>query len=278
MTNEEKNQYDDFFANSSFSSSESELSETFLQYCDFMNNIPSKIKNDKNFDSWKYFTEIAQSKALYRKRNDAPLSLAVYWLSQIRSMANIIFATKEIPKLSFTEKDLSNLSHESEDEKELPLIAGKLFEHGIILLYLESLSGMKLDGASFLLNDKVPVIGMTLRYNRIDNYWFTLFHELSHIILHYDQLKSAFFDDLDEEKTSDIEIEADGLAQVSLIPRYKWRSCNLHYDRKPENVYNFANELHIHPAIVAGRYEKENNNYTIFSSIVNKTDTREILL
>ena len=278
MNKEQMNQIDDFFADSTFSSSDTKLSELFLQYCDYMDKLPTATKKDKSFDSWKYFSEIAQSKTLFKKKDDAPIALAVHWLSLVREQANIIALKNEVPKLDFTEENLSELSHESVDVEKLPLIKQILLNHGIILVYQESIPGMKLDGASFLLDEKIPVIGMTLRYSRLDNFWFVLFHELSHIILHYDKLQTPIFDDLDEESEEEIEMEANGLALNSLIPRYKWRTCDLHYNANEINVYSFAKELNIHPAIVAGRYQKEKNKYSIFSNIVNSIKTREILL
>lgn len=278
MNKEQMNYIDDFFADSAFSSSDFSLSELFLKYCDFMDKLPTKLKKDENFDSWKYFSEIAQSKTLFKKKDDAPMALAVHWLSLVREQANIIAIDNEIPALNFTEKDLSELSHESVNVEKLPLIKDILLKHGIILAYQESLPGMKLDGVSFLLDDKIPVIGMTLRYSRLDNFWFVLFHELSHIILHYEKLKTPVLDDLDEESEEDIEMEANSLALSSLIPRPKWRSCNLHYNANEATLNAFAKEINIHPSIVAGRYQKEKNKYSVFADIVNSVNTREILL
>ena len=278
MNKEQMNQLDDFFADSTFSSSEIKLSEIFLQYCDYMDKLPAKIKKDGSFDSWKYFSEIAQSMTLFKKKNDAPIALALHWLSLVREQANIIATDNEIPALNFTEKDLSELSHESVNVEKLPLIKEILLKHGIILVYQEALAGMKLDGASFLLDDKIPVIGMTLRYSRLDNFWFVLFHELSHIILHFDKLQTPVFDDLDEDSEEEIEMEANGLALNSLIPRPKWRSCNLHYNANEAVLISFAKEINIHPSIVAGRFQKEKNKYSVFANIVNSVNTREILL
>ena len=278
MNKEQTNQIDDFFADSTFSSSDMKLSELFLQYCDYMDKLPPATKKDESFDSWKYFSEIEQSKILFKKKKDAPIALAIHWLSLVREQANIIAIKNKIPGLDFTEENLSELSHESVNVEKLPLIKEILLKHGIILVYQESIPGMKLDGASFLLDGKIPVIGMTLRYSRLDNFWFVLFHELSHIILHYDKLQTPIFDDLDEESENEIEMEANGLALNSLIPRYKWRTCDLHYNSNETNVYSFAKELNIHPAIVAGRYQKEKNKYSMFSHIINSVNTREVLL
>ena len=72
-----------------------------------------------------------------------------------------------------------------------------LAQHGIGFEYLPHLPRTHLDGAAIKLDDGRPVIGMTLRYDRIDNFWYTLLHELSHVGLHLDGCgdENAFVDD-----------------------------------------------------------------------------------
>ena len=59
-----------------------------------------------------------------------------------------------------------------------------LASKGIVLVTEEHLSGTYLDGAAMLTDDGRPVIGVTLRYDRLDNFWFVLLHELGHVFLH----------------------------------------------------------------------------------------------
>ena len=72
-----------------------------------------------------------------------------------------------------------------------------LAKHGIGFEYVRHLPRTHLDGAAIRLADGRPVIGMTLRYDRIDNFWFTLMHELAHVSLHLDNggEDTAFVDD-----------------------------------------------------------------------------------
>ena len=73
-----------------------------------------------------------------------------------------------------------------------------LANHGIALVVEKHLKNTYLDGAVLRLGDGRPVIGLTLRYDRIDNFWFTLMHELAHVSRHLeDNGNTAFFDDLD---------------------------------------------------------------------------------
>ena len=62
----------------------------------------------------------------------------------------------------------------------------RLAAHGIALVIERHLPRTHLDGAALCLLDGRPVIGLTLRYDRIDNFWFSLMHELAHVSLHLD--------------------------------------------------------------------------------------------
>ena len=81
----------------------------------------------------------------------------------------------------------------------------QLAEAGITLVVEPHLAGTFLDGAAFLKGSR-PVIGMTLRYDRLDNFWFVLFHELVHVKWHLRRgVMDEVFDDLDIETTDDLE-------------------------------------------------------------------------
>ena len=104
-----------------------------------------------------------------------------------------------------------------------------LAQHGVGLEHVNHLPRTHLDGAALRLPDGKPVIGLTLRYDRIDYFWFTLLHELSHIELHLGDCsgESGFVDDhslrgLESGEGDTTEQEADRLAQHALIPPEIW--------------------------------------------------------
>src|SRR4051812_41405718 len=97
----------------------------------------------------------------------------------------------------------------------------ELLKKGVSVVVLPPLPGTFLDGAAMLTGGGMPVIGLTLRYDRIDSFWFTLLHEVSHIALHYGILKNskeAFVDDMEIRSEDLYEREADDLARNLLIP------------------------------------------------------------
>ena len=96
-----------------------------------------------------------------------------------------------------------------------------LASHGITVVIVDVLPGTFLDGGAMLLDGERPVIGVTLRHDRIDGFWFTLLHELSHIQQHLEVLRSsgeAFLDELDLSSEDELERQADDGAARALIP------------------------------------------------------------
>ena len=137
-----------------------------------------------------------------------------------------------------------------------------LRDHGISLIIEQHLSQTYLDGAAILSQSNRPIIGLTLRYDRIDNFWFSLMHELAHIALHIDREITRFYDDLDINDQGDLrEKEADHLASNALIPAEAWENSLAPVSKSPASAEILAEELGIHRAIVAGRIRKEFNRY-----------------
>ena len=156
------------------------------------------------------------------------------------------------------------------------LVKEYLEKHGIHLVTLSHLRRTYLDGAVLSPTGKNPVIGLTLRYDRIDNFWFCILHELAHLGAHDDDIiKGAIIDDLDLRKYNDEKEDvkeklADKLAQEALIPESFWGKSNINEDRLPDlqQIFDFAESLSIHPAIIAGRIRYETNNYRKYTHIL----------
>lgn len=143
-----------------------------------------------------------------------------------------------------------------------PLQAKELLnKHGIHLVIEEHLPKTYLDGAVCRCSDGNPVVALTLRHDRLDNFWFSLMHEMGHIALHLDGTEEWFIDDLDAISTDPKEDEADHLAQVALIPEDKWNPEEFTTDSSIESA---AGSMNIHPAIIAGRMRHESDNHRLY--------------
>ncbi len=144
-----------------------------------------------------------------------------------------------------------------------------LSEHGISLVIEPHLPKTYLDGAAFFNRNGNPVVGMTVRYDRLDNFWFVLCHELAHINLHLDTTDVFFVDNMDvNDDMEDAEFEADLTARNALVPNKGWSSSRARREKTKDAVIEFANETRIHPALVAGRIRQETGNFRILNDLV----------
>jgi HTH-type transcriptional regulator/antitoxin HigA len=158
-----------------------------------------------------------------------------------------------------------------------PALAKEYLEkHGINLIILEHLSKTYLDGAVIFPSNKNPVIGLTLRYDRLDNFWFCLLHELAHLSKHMETNDSGIIiDDLDLRKYDDskedsLERQADSIAKEALIPSEEWATMEFSSESgtRQTQIIEFAQKLKINPAVLAGRIRFETNNYRRFSNLL----------
>jgi len=162
-----------------------------------------------------------------------------------------------------------------------PLLAKEYLEkQGIHLIILKHLPRTYLDGAAMLLRDGTPVIGLTLRHDRLDNFWFCLLHELGHVAKHLSASDRIIVDDLDlrghdAENEDKIEKEADELAKAGLIPKKIWGKKPFKGKVTPDAVRKLSEALKIHPAIIAGRIRYEQNNYRMLSKLVGLGQVRK---
>ena len=204
------------------------------------------------------------------------------WCMRIMALAQKNTPQKKFDHANFTPDSLREIAKLSFFD-EGPLLAREFLEkHGIHLIIERHLSKTYLDGAALLLDDSTPVVGLTLRYDRIDNFWFCLLHELAHIVLHLGkENQNLFVDDMDVRvtgrgKQNDIEKEADSLATESLIPNEVWSTSPTKLKPTKKNVLELAEHLKIHPACIAGKVRFEQNNFRLLSKLVGSGKIRTL--
>lgn len=158
-----------------------------------------------------------------------------------------------------------------------------LSDHGIIVVVEPHLRRTRLDGAATLRADGTPVIGLTIRHDRLDNFWFTLFHELMHVVRHLkgnsaaDLGYSLYVDDLDvAPDVSPIEADADSEAREALLPTAAWKASAVTFVVAPATVTQLARQVGISDSIVAGRVRYERRNYRLLSSMIGSGKVRSL--
>jgi HTH-type transcriptional regulator/antitoxin HigA len=161
-----------------------------------------------------------------------------------------------------------------------PRLAQKfLGEKGIALVIWPSLPKTRLDGAAMRDSEGAPIIGMTLRFDRLDSFWFTLMHELVHAWKHLTEADVAITDerlDIDRDDDDSKEAEANRLARDILIPRTIWKRSDAYLYPSEKTICAFADMLHISPAIVAGRIRREKTGYGVLNKLVGNKQVRRL--
>ncbi|HUW04664.1 MAG TPA: HigA family addiction module antitoxin [Williamwhitmania sp.] len=250
-----------------------------VKYLEKLNLLANDLKNDidriKEIYNANSLEDIIDAKTaytgLYRKSSKLQVDVnnLTCWAMVCRWMAqNKKAATYNASNLSAVKQriiEIVNKNHNVIDE-----VTQLLYDYGIKFIILEKPDQTPVDGFSFF-SGLNPVIAITLRKKTIDNFSFTVLHELGHIQDHLRPNSTSFFIDcfdLQESKKDTNEAQADRYAQQALIPPAVWATFSL-----SKNIFNdlyiqqFAQEHNLNPAIVLGRYSFETNNYKVRTTI-----------
>jgi len=153
-----------------------------------------------------------------------------------------------------------------------------LRKRGISTHVCAAIPGTRVDGCAFWSLARRPLIGLSLRLDRLDNFWFTLLHECAHVALHVKGPNQAFADLLTKrDETDEMEIEANLAAADAAIPRALWKRSDASKWPTPANIERLAQQAQIHPSIVAGRIRFERSDYKILTKMVGQGQPSKLL-
>lgn len=180
------------------------------------------------------------------------------WVARVRQLANsTAVAPFDESRLTNCQRELKKLVAYSAEVRKVPQI---LANHGIRFVVVEPLAGGKADGVATWLNATSPVIGMSLRYDRIDSFWFTLGHELSHII-HHDvaplDVNVGNSEEASDVTLTDMETRANAESASLLINQDELRSFILRVGPlySKDRINQFANRIKVHPGVIVGQLQ-----------------------
>lgn len=191
------------------------------------------------------------------KKKKKPFSEAIAaWLRigevQAQKQHLLPFDKKRLKESIPDIRRLSGLNPESFQDE----LHKKLADAGVSLVLCPHLSGTYVHGATFWLGKEKAVIMMTIRGKWADIFWFSLFHELGHILLH--DRSSVFLEtDTKEHALNVREREADQYASEILIPTSDYTSFVREGHFYKENILQFSDQVRISPGIVVGRLQHD---------------------
>lgn len=177
------------------------------------------------------------------------------WYGRCKNLAQNVYAAEY--KDENWEPGIAELMKLATSEEDLRRVPKLLAEMGVRLVVVQHLRQTKIDGVALWLDDSSPVIGMSLRFDRIDNFWFTLLHELIHV-KYRDQNTPVDVDIDSDDDLPEVEVRANAEASAKLIPTANMESfikrMRPHYYQ--ERVVQFAAARERHPGIVVGQLQR----------------------
>lgn len=199
-----------------------------------------------------------------------PVQIA--WLYRVKQIASEMVVGKySNSSIRRAIELLRPLTAAVEEARKVPRI---LAESGIRFVIVESLPSAKIDGVCFWLNEISPVIGITLRFDRIDNFWFVLRHELEHVLQEHGKsvitidaelegVKAGFGDDLEEEERIANIAASEFCVPKKTMDGFIARKAPVFAER---DILGLAATLKVHPGLVAGQLRYRTGRYDRFTN------------
>ena len=225
-----------------------------------------ELRNICNVNNLTYIYNLVTSQVAFRKSQTIETNVYVLyvWLRICELIAEKSNIENEYDegKLRENISDIKNCMFLEINEaiKELKRIFS---ECGIIFQVVKNFTGAPVQGFIKKNNNKI-ILSMTIRGAFSDIFWFTLFHEIGHL-LNGDIVNSNFIDFTDSR--SDMEDRADEFARGVLINEQDFNEFINQPNLTETAIINFAKEQGVQPFIVVGRIQKQKNNFRIFANL-----------
>ena len=190
------------------------------------------------------------------------------WLFRARQVASEMLVPKY--SASVLKTALARLEALRSAAEEVRHVAPVLAECGVRFVVVEPIPGTKIDGACFWLDDAQPVIALSLRLDRIDNFWFVLRHELEHVLQRHGRDRGYILDqEIDSEPSDQISEEekvANKEAAQFCVDQAEMSGfvARVAPFFKEERVLQFAQRLNIHPGLVVGQLQRRLRRFDLF--------------
>jgi HTH-type transcriptional regulator / antitoxin HigA len=200
------------------------------------------------------------------------------WLFRAKELAECVHSSAySEQKLKAALTKLRTLLVAPEEIRQVPRI---LADAGVRFVIVEFIPGSKIDGAAFWLNE-TPVIALSIRFDRVNNFWFVLRHEIEHI-LNRDGAVTVDVELTEQLQRKDFlppeEVRANSAASEFMVPKVELDSFILRVRPlySEQRILLFAKRIGVHPGLVIGQLQfRDEVPYTHFHKHLVKV--REII-
>jgi HTH-type transcriptional regulator/antitoxin HigA len=216
--------------------------------------------------------EILPHAAKKTQVNTEPTPVQLAWLYRVKQIAAEMLVARYVPAaLPDVVAQLKILLASPEDTRKVPRI---LAEAGIRFLIVEALPSSKIDGVCFWLNDASPVVALSMRFDRIDNFWFVLRHEIEHVNQRHglakmmldtalEGEKAGTGGNVDEEERVANEAAAEFCVPAKMLDAFIARKAPFFNEA---DIKAFAKMIKVHPGLIAGQLRRRLNRYDRFGN------------
>ncbi len=247
-------------------------------------DIPSVERSLARFFNVPSINEIEVLPHAAKKTNagTALTAAQMAWLYRVRQIAEgMIVPPYSTKAMLDAMKQLRGLLASAEEARKAPRI---LAEAGVRLVVVESIPGAKIDGVCFWLDDFNPVIGLTMRYDRLDNFWFVLRHECEHVIrgdgrsgvtvdIELEKDLAGVGPEVEAQERAANEAAAEFCVPQKTLKQFIARKDPIFLER---DILAFSRMLRVHPGLIAGQLQHATARYERFRNHLTKV--REIVL
>jgi len=194
----------------------------------------------------------------------------IAWLRRVKQIAQEMLVAPYSPTtMSEAIGRLKQLLPAAEEARHVPRI---LAEAGIRFVVVESLPTAKIDGACLWMNETSPVIGLSIRHDRIDNFWFVLRHEMEHVARGHGKTAVILDTELEGERAgvggtvTEEERVANQAAAEFCVPQEALKRFIARKDPffAERDILGFARTEGVHPGLVAGQLQHKTGRYDRF--------------
>ena len=199
---------------------------------------------------------------------DKPNMLQLAWLCRARRIAaELVIGPYTEATLRQALPRLSALLSAPEEARHVPRV---LAECGVRFVVVEPIPGSKIDGACFWLTANEPVVALSLRLDRIDNFWFVLRHEIEHVLQGHGQDRGFIIDQEIDGSTGDQIPEEERVANVAgadfSVDQAEFTGfiARVAPFFKEDRVMLFAQRLNVHPGLVVGQLQRRLQRFDLF--------------
>jgi HTH-type transcriptional regulator/antitoxin HigA len=191
------------------------------------------------------------------------------WIFRVNQLATALQVTSfEVETLRAALSSLETLMTEPEEIRHVPKI---LASCGVRFVIVEPIPGSKIDGVCFWIDDQSPVIGLSLKGDHIDRFWFNLWHEIEHILRGDGKEGDIVVDDFeaDASQLSDRELAANEAAANHCVPSKLMKDFIARHNPmfSEKSIIGFARIVKRHPGIVAGQIQKRTGRWDLFKKL-----------